>query len=309
MSTSPWYFWRWCIHTHVIHVTAVLGVHHTQPQHHGSVSIKAPRRTGLLQLRTNTGQSPPHANARACTNRFLHLPSHIPPALQVSSELATQLSDTSLAPEVSPARRVLLDHDVRAKIGAEAARLRGHGGSTDDHDEATGVDIVQRELEAALERENLDRERGMTGDAGDGEHGDVKNSTVLLGDLEEVRQKVDRYRTRASLTEHPEVKKAREAIASCYQYVRPLLPSITLRGPEFIFILILILLTFPQQSEPDDYAQLLVRGGSVSQCSCRVGAGGAFRLFPKWLPITDLILPAIRRLVTVAVCRSFFVCA
>jgi len=76
-----------------------------------------------------------------------------------------------------------------------------------------------------LERENLDRERGMVVGGGDadagveGAHGDVKNSTVLLGDLEEVRQKVDRYRARASLTEHPEVQKAREAIASCYRYV------------------------------------------------------------------------------------------
>ena len=57
-------------------------------------------------------------------------------------------------------------------------------------------------------------------DGADGAHGDVKNSTVvLLGDLEEVRQKVDRYRARARLTEHPEVQNAREAIASCYRYV------------------------------------------------------------------------------------------
>jgi len=50
-------------------------------------------------------------------------------------------------------------------------------------------------------------------------HGDIKNSTVLLGDLEEVRQKVERYRERASLTDHLGVKEAREAVASCYQYV------------------------------------------------------------------------------------------
>ncbi len=87
---------------------------------------------------------------------------------------------------------------------------------------------MRREIEAALERENLDRERSMTGNEGDGDgaHGDVKNPTVLLGDLEEVRQKVDRYRARASLTEHPEVKEAREAIASCYRYVLPF-PHIT----------------------------------------------------------------------------------
>jgi hypothetical protein len=79
---------------------------------------------------------------------------------------------------------------------------------------------VQREIEAALERENLDRERGMAGDAdADAAHGDVKNSTVLLGDLEEVRQKVDRYRVRASLADHLSVKEARDAVASCYQYI------------------------------------------------------------------------------------------
>jgi len=94
---------------------------------------------------------------------------------------------------------------VRAKIGAEAARLR------------EGDDVLRREIEGALERENLERERGMTGDAD--EHGDVKNSTALLGDLEEVRQKVDRYRTRASLADHPEVKKASEDVASCYRFV------------------------------------------------------------------------------------------
>jgi altered-inheritance-of-mitochondria protein 13 len=52
-------------------------------------------------------------------------------------------------------------------------------------------------------------------------HGDVKNSTVLLGDLEEIRQKVERYRERASLTDHLSVKEAREAVASCYQCVPP----------------------------------------------------------------------------------------
>ena len=100
---------------------------------------------------------------------------------------------------------------MRAQISAEAARLH------------EGDDVLRREIEAALERENLDRERGMAGDAD--EHGDVKNSTALLGDLEEIRQKVDRYRARASLADHPDVKKASEAVASCYQCVcSPSLP-------------------------------------------------------------------------------------
>ncbi|KAI0003311.1 hypothetical protein BJV74DRAFT_764636 [Russula compacta] len=93
------------------------------------------------------------------------------------------------------------------------------GGRFDDDKEkgTVVVDIVQREIEAALERENLDRERGMAGEATTDAHGDVKNSTVLLGDLEEVRQKVDRYRFRASLADLPEVKEARDAVASCYR--------------------------------------------------------------------------------------------
>jgi len=101
----------------------------------------------------------------------------------------------------------VLDAGVRAKISAEAARLH------------EGDDALRREIEAALERENLDRERSMAGDAD--EHGDVKNSTALLGDLEEVRQKVDRYRARAGLADHPDVKKASEAVASCYRCVSP----------------------------------------------------------------------------------------
>jgi len=144
---------------------------------------------------------------------------------QVSSELATQLSDTSLSPEVSPTRHAILDQNVRDKISAEAAHLRGHNNDNNNRDndgDGVGVDLVRREIEAALERENLDRERGMAGDVhadaeGGGTHGDVKNSTVLFGDLEEIRQKVDRYRERASLTVHPGVKQAREAVASCYQ--------------------------------------------------------------------------------------------
>ncbi|KAF8497122.1 hypothetical protein F5888DRAFT_326512 [Russula emetica] len=147
--------------------------------------------------------------------------------IQVSSELATQLSDTSLSPEVSSSRHAILDQNVRAKISAEATRLRGghNENNGEGEGEGEGVDIVQREIEAALERENLDRERGMAGMAGDAEaeaesgvaHGDIKNSTMLLGDLEEIRQKVEKYRERVSLTDHLGVKEAREAVASCYQ--------------------------------------------------------------------------------------------
>ncbi|KAJ7940921.1 hypothetical protein B0H13DRAFT_38315 [Mycena leptocephala] len=44
------------------------------------------------------------------------------------------------------------------------------------------------QIHAALEKENLDRERAMAGDPGS-----VKTSPALLADLEEVRAKVDRF--------------------------------------------------------------------------------------------------------------------
>lgn len=190
------------------------------PIQHGRVPLKTGRqqRAGFLQPGTHSGKKPQIPPAH--TNNLTQT------TVQVSEELATQLSDTSLSPEVFPTRHAILDQNVRAKISSEAARLHGHT-NDNNNNEGEGVDIVQREIEAALERENLDRERGMAGEADaetdteGGAHGDIKNSTVLLGDLEEIRQKVEKYRERASLTDHLSVKEAREAVASCYQYVPP----------------------------------------------------------------------------------------
>lgn len=230
---------------------------------------------------------------------------------QVSPELATQLSDTSLSPEVSPARHALLDQAVRAKIGAEAAHLRGQtGGDGTGEGSVVGVDIVQREIEAALERENLDRERGMVG-GGDadadvdveGAHGDVKNSTVLLGDLEEVRQKVDRYRARASLTEHPEVQKAREAIASCYRYGLTLI-SLAPEFPSNPNGYIYFCCFFPPERTQ---RRRLTVGRKSLRFALRLPSWSRLHLFVDPFtssPITDpLSLPAIRRIVTVTLYR------
>ena len=63
---------------------------------------------------------------------------------------------------------------------------------------------------------------GAVAEGGDGvAHGDIKNSAALLGDLEEVRQKVDRYRERANLTDHLAVKRLEMQSLLCYQYVLP----------------------------------------------------------------------------------------
>lgn len=80
---------------------------------------------------------------------------------------------------------------------------------------------MKEEIERALEKENLDRERAMAGEesqaAEDGSAGSVRSSAALLGDLEELREKVDRFQTRRALSEFPEVQATSEAVVSCYK--------------------------------------------------------------------------------------------
>lgn len=49
--------------------------------------------------------------------------------------------------------------------------------------------------------------------------GGVKSSTALMGDLEDVRQKIERFQTRRALGEFPEVQAASNAVVNCYRYV------------------------------------------------------------------------------------------
>jgi altered-inheritance-of-mitochondria protein 13 len=80
---------------------------------------------------------------------------------------------------------------------------------------------VRLEIERALEKENLDRERSMAGEASEGEDGaaagSVKSSASLMGDLEEIRSKVDKYQAKRDLTEFPDVKENGEAVIACYK--------------------------------------------------------------------------------------------
>ncbi|KAI0315542.1 hypothetical protein OF83DRAFT_347340 [Amylostereum chailletii] len=130
--------------------------------------------------------------------------------IQVSGELVHQLSEDMSSPDVTPVRQSVLDSGVRSRILQEVAKLK-----EEEED-------VRRQIELALERENLDRERSMAGDAsnaGDGEDtiGDVKSSAALLGDLEEVRQKVEKYQVRQELVDQPELKTKGEAVVLCYR--------------------------------------------------------------------------------------------
>lgn len=80
------------------------------------------------------------------------------------------------------------------------------------------------QIEASLEKENIDSEveavgasveEGTAGEAGEGES---LHSSLLLGDIEEVRQKIDKFHGKGKEEEDPATL-AGQALASCYRCV------------------------------------------------------------------------------------------
>ncbi|KAJ3564925.1 hypothetical protein NP233_g7972 [Leucocoprinus birnbaumii] len=128
--------------------------------------------------------------------------------ISFSPDVVNQLSNRLESPETSPERQTVLDAHIRSRIQDELEHLRRE------------EENVRDEIERALEKENLDRERAMAGDASEGDGsgaGEVKSSAALQGDLEEIREKISKYQTRKELTEYPEVKSHGDAVVECYR--------------------------------------------------------------------------------------------
>ncbi len=111
------------------------------------------------------------------------------------------------SPNPDPARQVTLDEHVRSRIQTELSRLRSE------------EDLVRHQIEAALEKENLDKETELAkaDDSKDGKQ--VTTSAGLKDDLEEIQKRADRYITRRSMEDIPEVKVKQEALLQCYSSV------------------------------------------------------------------------------------------
>ncbi|KAF9475331.1 hypothetical protein BDN70DRAFT_883864 [Pholiota conissans] len=128
--------------------------------------------------------------------------------ISFSPGVVNQLADRTESPETTPERQSILDAHIQARIRDELVQLK--------RDE----EIVQREIERALEKENLDRETGLAGLASsedEGSVGSVRNSAALLGDLEEVRAKIEKYQANKRTAEYPEVEESGAAVAECYR--------------------------------------------------------------------------------------------
>ena len=118
------------------------------------------------------------------------------------------LTDSSASPSPSPERQSTIDAQIRSRIHAELEHLRQQ------------EEDVQHQIEQALEKENLDRERALAGEESEGEGseaGSVRNSAALEGDLEELKAKVERFQSRQALSEFPAVQAASEEVVTCYK--------------------------------------------------------------------------------------------
>lgn len=126
---------------------------------------------------------------------------------QFSPEVVNQLADNLESSDTPPQRQSLIDAHIRARINSELEALK-----QEEED-------VRSQIEAALEKENLDKERSMAGESADdgSTAGDVKTSATLFGDLEEVRGKIEKYHAKKDMSGHPEIQEAGNAVVDCYR--------------------------------------------------------------------------------------------
>lgn len=124
--------------------------------------------------------------------------------------------DHKASPEIPHDRQLTIDAHIRARIQSELTHLQQE------------EERVRDEIEHALEKENLDRERALAGEesASDkaGPAGSVKSSAALMGDLEELRQKVEKYHARQNSEELSTVRAKGEEVILCYKCVFSILP-------------------------------------------------------------------------------------
>ena len=60
---------------------------------------------------------------------------------------------------------------------------------------------------------------GEESETAEGAAGGVKSSAALMGDLEDVRQKIERFQTRRALRDFPDVQSKSDAVVDCYRCV------------------------------------------------------------------------------------------
>ncbi|KWU43604.1 hypothetical protein RHOSPDRAFT_34919 [Rhodotorula sp. JG-1b] len=125
-----------------------------------------------------------------------------------SESLINHLSSQSLPSSSVPAsRQQALDAHIQQRIAAELQQLRQQ------------EQQVRQEIERALERENLDRERGAAATAGEeGKSAALSHSASLLKDLEQLEKRASGLKKeRAETAEWKAVDVGKEALERCFR--------------------------------------------------------------------------------------------
>ncbi|KAL5529388.1 hypothetical protein ACEPAG_5373 [Sanghuangporus baumii] len=136
--------------------------------------------------------------------------------VQFSQDIVNHLADAAASPSPTPQRQSSIDSQIRARIQSEVSRLQ-----QEEED-------IRKEIELSLAKENLDLETSGVGHSDDGgggggtglSEGDMHkalNSNVILGDLEEVRQKVEKYRSKHDDVERNRAEQAAKTLSNCYE--------------------------------------------------------------------------------------------
>ena len=131
--------------------------------------------------------------------------------------MVNHLADSASSPSGIAERLTTLDARVRSRIDSELLRLREE------------EEQVRREIEVALEKENIDHElHGLTQapavedvDGDDGQERVSLHSATLLGDVEEIRQKVDKFHAIRESAVAQHASEAAQAAFTCYKCVPP----------------------------------------------------------------------------------------
>ncbi|GAA5979528.1 hypothetical protein JCM11641_005423 [Rhodosporidiobolus odoratus] len=121
--------------------------------------------------------------------------------VQFSDSLLNQLQSQTLPSSAVPSsRQEALDAHIQQRIASELSHLR--------QQEAE----VRNEIERALEKENLDRERGAEAEKG------LSHSASLLKDLEQLEKRSAGLKTeRAQTDEWKTVDLGKEALVQCFR--------------------------------------------------------------------------------------------
>ena len=122
---------------------------------------------------------------------------------QFSQQVIDHLQESTGSPSTSPERQSTLDAHIRARINAELGRLREE------------ERVVREQIEAALEKENLTKERTVTDS--DETEGGVNSSSSVQGALDEVQKRVDRFHAKRDLGGYLLVSESSQKLIECYR--------------------------------------------------------------------------------------------